>query len=568
MKSWKTIATVAGALIVLITSVRTAEAYPAWKHIGGAHGVRGMAAWKGNLYAITTDNSLYVRRAVAGAAPWKRIDMAFFGTALAAVNGYLYLTTSQNKLWRRPAVPHKSTWTQISSANYITGLGGHGSVLWAVTSRNVVWKTGTNAIRWQRAGHAYYGTSMTGYGGRLYLTTSRNELWTRPASGGAMQWSKLGTVNAATGFAISGGHFFVTTLHNKLWAAPLTSPTTVAAVSFPKYKRAAFRNKWPCSAGQFRDPRGGGQCWSCPGGYNRTLHAVTSTHACSRSIRGTAFRASKKGRGGGILRTDCPSGQFWDAWNGGWCWTCHGGNRSGAAVYASNACTRPARTVHARATYRGKPGCFGGSFHDPRHGGQCWSCPTGYSRKAFTAVTSTEACHRKTASACAMVFNELKGKLPRSPMADYGGRCGISFAQGMVCTLVPAIGRLAPPPSHNACSRLGFGVKQACSFVFGNLARVFSTIKCINKSVAAVKSKGGSISFGVGVRLSDSLCQSAGSLATTYIISKQLRGMAKRSKRKKLNDLVAAFEKARVLKGTIKAITAFKVLVQACADAL
>jgi hypothetical protein len=39
-------------------------------------------------------------------------------------------------------------------------------------------------------------------------------------------------------------------------------------------------------------------------------------------------------------------------------------------------------------------GCPGGSFHDPRKGGQCWKCDSGYKRTVF-AVHGKKACQKK-----------------------------------------------------------------------------------------------------------------------------------------------------------------------------
>ncbi|MBE8990727.1 hypothetical protein [Nostoc sp. LEGE 12450] len=41
-----------------------------------------------------------------------------------------------------------------------------------------------------------------------------------------------------------------------------------------------------CGSGAFQDPRNGGECWSCPAGFNRTWDAVTASTACSKSWTG------------------------------------------------------------------------------------------------------------------------------------------------------------------------------------------------------------------------------------------------------------------------------------------
>lgn len=53
-------------------------------------------------------------------------------------------------------------------------------------------------------------------------------------------------------------------------------------------------------------------------------------------------------------------------------------------------------------------------FHDPRNGGECWSCPSGYNRTVFP-VTANNARERAGTSklACTAAFNIIKGALPR-----------------------------------------------------------------------------------------------------------------------------------------------------------
>ncbi|MGA0395077.1 MAG: hypothetical protein ACO3MW_13575 [Rhodospirillales bacterium] len=53
----------------------------------------------------------------------------------------------------------------------------------------------------------------------------------------------------------------------------------------------------------------------------------------------------------------------------------------------------PAPAYAAKAKYHSKVGCPKGTFHDPRNGGECWSCPRGYGRTAH-AVTANKACHK------------------------------------------------------------------------------------------------------------------------------------------------------------------------------
>lgn len=63
-----------------------------------------------------------------------------------------------------------------------------------------------------------------------------------------------------------------------------------ACVRKTKAKLAAgkYRGKPPkglfCVKGQFYDPRKGGECWSCPRGWHRTINPVTNAKACARNL--------------------------------------------------------------------------------------------------------------------------------------------------------------------------------------------------------------------------------------------------------------------------------------------
>lgn len=93
---------------------------------------------------------------------------------------------------------------------------------------------------------------------------------------------------------------------------------------------------------------------------------------------------------------NCPSGSFFDI--GLWqCWSCPKGyNRSLAAVDSAQACSRTNNKIvhkYQNAKFMG-PVCPAGSFYDPIRGGECWKCPTGYKRSVFHVNLPT-ACHRR-----------------------------------------------------------------------------------------------------------------------------------------------------------------------------
>jgi hypothetical protein len=103
-------------------------------------------------------------------------------------------------------------------------------------------------------------------------------------------------------------------------------------------------------------------------------------------------QASKVGKAN-IASLGCKKGEIWDPINGGECWTCSGKQRTIFAVTSNKACEKPAGESLKKASLKSKNAfsCAKGTFFDPRKGGECWSCPSGYSR-TLAAVTAGDAC--------------------------------------------------------------------------------------------------------------------------------------------------------------------------------
>lgn len=89
------------------------------------------------------------------------------------------------------------------------------------------------------------------------------------------------------------------------------------------FSKATKTKNASCSSGSFFDLIDGGTCWTCPKGYKRTVFAVNSAQACERSGRTDFVAATDRGKGTGILGTDCPRGAFFDP--NGRCYTCPSG---------------------------------------------------------------------------------------------------------------------------------------------------------------------------------------------------------------------------------------------------
>lgn len=90
----------------------------------------------------------------------------------------------------------------------------------------------------------------------------------------------------------------------------------------------------PQPKGAFTDPRNGGEYWKCDGGYKRTIHAVTSDKACEKVTSASYVTATFKKKSG------CNNGTFFDLRNGGECWSCPSKwYRTVAPVTHARACT-------------------------------------------------------------------------------------------------------------------------------------------------------------------------------------------------------------------------------------
>lgn len=219
------------------------------------------------------------------------------------------------------------------------------------------------------------------------------------------------------------GSFFDPRNGGECWSCPGGYNRTAYAVTDAKacayparedLKPAAYHKKAGCHESRaFFDPRGGGECWRCPGGYNRTAYAVTSDKACSKA---TGFLQESLRKAEYLHKSGCASGQFLDPRGGGECWSCPGGhNRTAYAVTDQRACSKRIPEVLARAAYKSKFLCPSGQFLDPRNGGECWSCPASWHRTT-AAVTGPRACTNQvanmlvvdTAAMCTLVVSALR----------------------------------------------------------------------------------------------------------------------------------------------------------------
>lgn len=156
-----------------------------------------------------------------------------------------------------------------------------------------------------------------------------------------------------------------------------------------------------CPAGTFHDPIRGGECYSCPSGYSRSLAHIDAPNACFKAA-GEEYSTATRHQST-IWPHDCwGGGKFWDGYSGGACWSCPSGyNRTASRITESWACSKSVPEQQSRATLVQRAQCGAGEFHDMRisgaqdtkTGGGCWTCPTAWDRTIYP-VDGTRACEK------------------------------------------------------------------------------------------------------------------------------------------------------------------------------
>ena len=166
---------------------------------------------------------------------------------------------------------------------------------------------------------------------------------------------------------------------------------------FSDYKPARkLASSTACPAGSFFDPRNKGECWKCPSGFGRNMNAVNESNSCSRLNIDVTKAQIVEYRAASFVSAACgEKGGFWDPIGGGSCWQCPTGYERTVlpAVTSGQACGR--RLVDLKpATKVSGFGCKvhdADAFWDPINGGSCWVCPKG-AQRTISAVNSPQAC--------------------------------------------------------------------------------------------------------------------------------------------------------------------------------
>lgn len=211
--------------------------------------------------------------------------------------------------------------------------------------------------------------------------------------------------SAALGKCPSGSFFDIGLW--QCWSCPKGFGRTSAAVDTPqacsrvnaklkgKQKSAIFMGP-VCPKGSFHDPIRDGECRTCPAGYKRSVFHIDKDTACHRPAAESLVRITRHSKATGLIKTECPRGQFWDG-STGYCYSCKSGYRRTAyAVSDSRACSALIKERWARAAVVRKGLCEAGEFRDELFqrggaGGTCWTCPDGYTRTIYP-VNQKRAC--------------------------------------------------------------------------------------------------------------------------------------------------------------------------------
>ena len=140
-----------------------------------------------------------------------------------------------------------------------------------------------------------------------------------------------------------------------------------------------------------------GNCWKCPDGFkhDNVFLPPTDGKVCKDEGGRDNREGAKHGVGSGILKTDCPRGQWLSTHNGN-CYSCPDGFRHDILKKGNEVgvCWREQRDRFAAASrMTGTAFCDKNAFFDPIKGGTCWACPGATPNRNITqAVDSPKAC--------------------------------------------------------------------------------------------------------------------------------------------------------------------------------
>jgi len=297
---------------------------------------------------------------------------------------------------------------------------------------------------------------------------------------------------AAVGTCPRGSFFDIGTW--ECWSCPAGYNRTAEGVSTSRacskpdtsikgeFTAATFQGPL-CPAGSFYDPAREGECWSCPTGYKRSAAAVGAKNACVIAAKEEFRPIDRHSRATGLLKTDCPRGQFWDA-SDGYCYSCPSNyNRTGYPVRDAKACSRLIKESVSVATVVQKAECRPGEIRDLKvsgtqsmaAGGGCWTCPSTYARTVFP-IDGRQACERGGG----LTFKEAtsKGALtcPADQIFDLTGLTSADISKMRLTGVQPV--------KSGTCWSCPPGYKRTMASVKGDKACVANTIGWYSQAFA------------------------------------------------------------------------------------
>lgn len=299
------------------------------------------------------------------------------------------------------------------------------------------------------------------------------------------------------------------------WARTLNAVDSGAACSKAGYTAVAHASYvgkprgFDCPSGAFYDPRNWGECWSCSG-WNRTAAPVTAGDACSRAYP----EETKAARFVKISR--CSSGEFWDPRNGGECWTCPAGyNRNANPVTDGAACTAQSPCAAGNIEYGGacwtKGDC---GYKDGRActlGERIPSCNDGLKEVAGRCVPLrpgesaflgaigdwAKDVSEKGYAACEAAFTAIPKANTGNRFLDAEGECGKQMSAGFACEVTKIPGQVSGLTEmirktglewdRDPCAKLPPGeVRAACSVLLAVGRDAPDAVQCAVDSIGAV----------------------------------------------------------------------------------
>lgn len=153
------------------------------------------------------------------------------------------------------------------------------------------------------------------------------------------------------------------------------------------FTKAVYHGKAFCPKGTHFSARKGGQCWSCPSGTKRTLLPIKGNKACKKKSRKLYKKAA-------VVKKDkaaCKKAGL--KWRKKQCWSCTGGyKRSLSGITSAKACVRKIKTKHYKAKYVQDFGCGIGLYMSIKKFGQCFKCPASHKFRTINKLTGAKAC--------------------------------------------------------------------------------------------------------------------------------------------------------------------------------